>query len=117
MEVLVLLGFLGFPVGIFTGWLAGNEIKQGRGWLFLLKGLLFGILVAVSLFNHLGYFGIVFIPIILFFSGWLQKGIDIALILLLVLARSDLLIASLVFLYALSAESLVISNNRVFHSL
>ena len=106
MEFLVLWGLLGFPAGILVAQYAKDEMGGGRGWLFLLRGLLFGILACVGLFAYFGWSGLLLIPVSMFLTGWLNKGVDVLLILGIIFLRSDLLVASLLFLYGLPAGSL-----------
>ncbi|MAF35100.1 hypothetical protein CMO91_04615 [Candidatus Woesearchaeota archaeon] len=102
----MLWGLLGFPAGMLVAQYAKDEMVMGRGWLFLLKGLLFGILVFVGLFSYLGFYGLLLIPLSMLLAGWLNKGVDVLLIFGLMFLRSDLLLASLLFLYGLPAGTL-----------
>ncbi|MBI4143820.1 hypothetical protein HY486_01065 [Candidatus Woesearchaeota archaeon] len=108
MEVLALTGFLGIPLGVIIGKLAKSELPTIRGWLFFLKGALFGIVLLVALFQYINYFAILLIPASILFAGWLKKGTDIIILLIILLTRSDATIASLILLYGLPAGTLMI---------
>ena len=108
MEFVALTAVLGFPLGMLIGKAASAELLTGRGWVFLLHAALLPLVLVFSLFQYLGWWGLLLFPVLFPFSGWLQKTGSILAVLSLAI-RSDMAAAGLVFLYLLPAGSLQLS--------
>lgn len=105
MELLALLGFLGLPAGWVVSKYAKEEMKQGKHWLVLLRSLLLGSIASAAFYPEAGVASLVFVPIGLLASPLLQH-LDIVVVFSLLFMRSDVVMASLVFLWGLPMGSL-----------
>lgn len=109
----IVIVVLGIPYGMIVGWIARDELKEGKEYFVLIKELLFGLVFFFLLYHHsLPVIGVLAgAAAFALFSRFrkLRRGYIVYLVFLVILLLSefDVLITSLMFIYGIPYGSIL----------